>query len=358
MSQKVIRFTQQEAQALEEVERVGGRVLHEFTPSVFVAEFPDNTDLTMLTASTAEPPVALDEISHMAAVAWTVERVAKQQRLSMRGADRGLGVESLPWDTPGRDAPYQHVSRESIPGDSMKLRTRRVTSGTPTSLYLIGSVAVGVILVSRDEGDENLSESEAVKVLQEVQEGLDWLVQAEPRARLSFVYDIHRLTVQTEPGPYAAEVEPFERMESGWRDAALGAMGYKAGRAGYRKYVNDLRANKDTDWAYAAFFTKYPLNHFAYAAYEKIVMHYANDNWGPDEIGKVFAHETCHIFGAKDEYGNCSCGGAHGYLREPNDNCRRCLPSGAQEQCLMNSNTLQMCRYSRRQLGWDTSLFP
>ena len=135
-------------------------------------------------------------------------------------------------------------------------------------------------------------------------------------------------------------------------------MGYAAGRTGYQQYANDLRSNRHTDWAYVAFFTKYPLNHFAYAVVEKVVISYANDNWGPDNIHRVFAHESSHIFGAADEYGSCACGGSYGHLNVPNNNCVNCFPPGTQVACLMNANTLAMCEFSRRQIGWDESLFP
>ena len=44
-------------------------------------------------------------------------------------------------------------------------------------------------------------------------------------------------------------------------------------------------------------------------------MQYAIDGWGPNNIDRVFAHETCHIFNAPDEYAasGCDCGGAWEY---------------------------------------------
>ncbi len=160
------------------------------------------------------------------------------------------------------------------------------------------------------------------------------------------------------PGPYSGVVEPYERFERDWRDAALAAMGYGPGRTGYQQYANDLRSSRHTDWSYVAFFTKYPLNHFAYAIVEKVVMNYANDGWGPDNINRVFANESCHIFGAADEYGSCGCGTTSGHLAVPNNNCVNCFPPGAQLPCLMSANTLAMCDFSRRQIGWDERLFP
>ena len=84
-----------------------------------------------------------------------------------------------------------------------------------------------------------------------------------------------------------------------------------------------------THWAYVAFFTKYPLAHFAYALKPKLVMQYDNDGWGPDNIDRVFTHETGHIFGCPDEYAssNCSMPTKFGCCREPNGNCQTCATS-------------------------------
>ena len=125
---------------------------------------------------------------------------------------------------------------------------------------------------------------------------------------MTFVYDWREPTVSAIPGPDTSISGDYEQYEAPWRNAALATMGYAASRQGSVDYVNALKTSKATNWAYVAYFTKYPLNHFAYAAQERLVMAYANDNWGPDCINQVFAHETCHIFGAADEYGSCGCG--------------------------------------------------
>jgi hypothetical protein len=354
MAKKVLRFTQDVAAAGEEVTRLGGRIIHQFSPTAFVAELPDAVDLMALTASTTQPAQPLDAVTQMAVTAWTTASAAKLARIAAAPSR----TEGLSWDTPGYDPPREFGTPVAIVRAAVDTEVVAESTGTPTSLYMIGSVAVGVVMVSRDTGTEVLTEAEQIKILQEVQEGLDWLTGVEPRARVSFVYDIRPVTVTSAPGPYSGVTEPYERFERDWRDAALAVMGYAAGRPGYQQYANDLRSSRHTDWAYVAFFTKYPLNHFAYAVVEKLVMSYANDGWGPDNINRVFAHESCHIFGAADEYGSCVCGTTSGHLGVPNSNCVNCFPPGAQIPCLMNANTLSMCDFSRRQIGWDPSLFP
>jgi hypothetical protein len=351
MAQKVLRFTQDELAAAAEVAALSGRVVHQFSPVAFVAELPDDVDLNTLTASTAQPTEPLDAGTQLAVTAWS--STGQARAVTLRTG------EGLPWDTPGFEPPLEFGTSASRSATAISPEILPESTGTPTSLYLIGSVAVGIVLVSRNTGPEAMTDGERLKIVQEVQEGLDWLATVEPRARVSFVYDIRPVTVASAPGPYAGVGDAYERFERDWRDAALAAMGYAPGRNGYRQYAVDMRNNRRTDWAYVAFFTKYPLNHFAYAVVEKVVMSYANDNWGPDNINRVFAHESCHIFGAADEYGSCVCGGSHGQLGAPNNNCVNCFSSSAQQApCLMNANTLAMCEFSRKQIGWDDRLFP
>ena len=354
MAKNVLRFTQTMAAASEEVTRWGGRITQQFSPTVFVAELPDGADEAAMTASTAQPTQPLDEASQLAVDAWNN---GVQARSSRAGLARSA-TEGLTWDTPGYQPPRELDNLEPATRAAGASEGPAESTGTPTSRYMIGSVAVGVVLVSRNTGAEVLSSAERTKIIQEVQEGLGWLAGVEPRARVSFVYDIRTVTVSSAPGPYAGVAEAYESYERDWRDAALAAMGYAAGRPGYQKYASDLRASRHTDWAYVAFFTKYPLNHFAYAIVEKVVMNYANDGWGPDNINRVFAHESCHIFGAADEYGSCACGTTSGHLAVPNSNCVNCFPPGTQLSCLMTANTLDMCTFSRKQIGWDERLFP
>ena len=347
---QILQFTENESAAKVEIESFGGRIIHQFSPIAFVAELSDDVKRSQLTESTREIPEDMDLGTKLATDAW-LENTAE-------GEPSPTPEEGLAWDTEGYEAPFQrevidnHLKNSPI-GEAVALST-----GTPTSLYMIGKVAVGLVIVSRDTGAEQMTTAEQTKVVQEAQRALTWLATVEPQANVSFYYDIKPITVSTLPGPYPGTFDAYERMEKGWRDDALNAMGYAGGRAGYQQYTRDIIASKNTDWGYVAFFTKYELNHFAYAIWEKVVMHYENDGWGPDLIHRVFAHESCHIFGAADEYGSCSCGGSHGYLGIPNNNCIRCFPPGQQIDCLMNKNTLTMCEWSKKQIGWDTPLFP
>ena len=345
MQKNIILFTGDIDLAKAEIIGLGGQVTQQFTSRVFVAILPDDVKPASLTESTPKKPDDLDDLSKLTLAAWE----ATQQKSQTRAPSK---TEGLSWDTPGYTPP-EFLEPENH-GKSSTLRSGDIqeSTGTGTSLYMTGSIAVGVVIVGGTGNGLGFTNAENQKVIQEVIEGLNFLANTEPRAKITFTYDIHLVTVSAAPGSIAE----YESAEAPWRNAALQNMGFSATRQGSLDYVNQLRQNKATNWAYVAYFTKYPLKHFAYAISEKTVMHYSNDGWGVDNINRVFAHESCHIFGAADEYGNCTCGGSHGHLGIPNNNCKNC--AGNQETCLMSGNDLQLCSWSRKQIGWDESLYP
>jgi hypothetical protein len=345
MSQEVLLYTQDLPAAKGEIASLGGRITQQLSNKVIVVNLPETVNSESLIYATTVKPSDLDQVSQIAANAWESLR-------SKRESQAPSPAEGLPWDAPGYQPPLKVQDEERL------LRADAAEStGTPTSLYMVGSVAVGVVIVSgpppNQPGQSNLSFSDAERqtVIQEVQEGLSFLANAEPRANVSFVYDIRLINVTVVPG----NTSDYESAEAPWRDAALGQMGFSASRQGSIDYVRQLRLDRGTEWAYVVYFTKYTLHHFAYAVDEKVCMEYSNDGWGSDLINRVFAHESCHIFGAADEYGSCVCGGSNGYLGIPNNNCVNC--GGTHVSCLMERNELTMCQWTRGQIGWDNRLF-
>ncbi|SNQ46521.1 conserved hypothetical protein [Frankia canadensis] len=221
-------------------------------------------------------------------------------------------------------------------------------ASAPTSARLEGSVAIGLIMVEGPTADLQFSAAERTKVVAEVQNGLSWYATTNPAAELSFHYDIQIVRLSVAPNPHATDLEAL------WRDPTMDRLGFAADFDGVYAYVDALRSRLRTAWSYCVFFTKYPVGYFAYSSIggPRIVMSYANDGWGPDNIDRVFTHETGHIFGAPDEYGgaDCDCGGQWGVFATPNGNCDTCAPSPV--DCLMRSNAFTLCRYTPSQLGW------
>jgi len=224
-----------------------------------------------------------------------------------------------------------------------------MAQAAPTSSFLEGSVAVGLVIVEGPGTALRFTEEERTKVVAEVQNGLTWLAGQNPAAGVNFTYDIKAVTLNVTADPTVAD------LEGRWRDPAMAALGFPGSWSGVLAYVESLRTRFTTRWTYCAFFTKYPLSHFAYASIggPRLVMDYANDGWGPENIDRVFAHESGHIFGCPDEYAssNCNCGGSWGRFEKPNLNCELCAPGGG-VTCLMRYNDWTMCDVTPPHLGW------
>jgi hypothetical protein len=338
------------------IEDAGAGILHRYGSRVVIGEVPPAAGRGVTAkrgvrsvhrGAVADPPRGLSESEAAGVAAWNL-------RVSRRYA---TAKARRPHDGQRWDAA---VATPLLPPDGPEMtyvdeaRSARAVGllGEETSAYLIGSVAVGLVIVEGPTADLQFSDVERTKVVAEVQEGLTWLGSREPKAGVSFAYDIHTVRVDKAPDPNLSDYEP---LESHWRDPAMGKLGFAANFGGVRDYVKSIRANLGTKWAYVAFFTKYPIAHFAYAAKPRLVMHYANDGWGPDNIDRVFTHESGHIFGCPDEYAasNCSCDTKAGYLREVNGNCQRCATPFT--DCLMAANTWAMCAYTPAHLGWRDS---
>jgi hypothetical protein len=219
----------------------------------------------------------------------------------------------------------------------------------PTSAYLEGDIAVGIIMVGGPTPGLQFTDAERTLVVAEVQNGLSFHAASNPAAALSFFYDIQNVTLTVPADPSVPDLEGL------WRNPAMVALGYPGTFAGVGQYVEALRQRFQTRWTYCAFFTKYPLFHFAYASIggPRLVMDYNNDGWGPNNIDRVFAHETGHIFMCPDEYASsgCGCGGAWGRWGKPNTNCSNCAPAGGLS-CIMKANDWSMCPVTPAHLGW------
>lgn len=239
-------------------------------------------------------------------------------------------------------------------------------AGYQTSEFMLGSIAVGIILPesdgSIDPETEDWSSSRQSQVVSEIQAGLNWLDARCPDANLSFVYDQH-LGVAT-------GYEPINHPHTEaylWINDVMDALGYSSGSSisRVRQYDNDLRSSMNTDWAITIFVVDsyndpdcaFTDGWFAFAyrggPYE--VMTYDNEDRGIENMDACTAHETAHLFWAYDEYINDygSCTQNINYLGVENGNYHECLT----DNCLMKhahsgyaSNLI--CSYTSGQIGW------
>jgi hypothetical protein len=321
-------------------EAVPGRVLHVYGERVRIIE----QDQAVETPSVSRGPMsefgavrdsALSEVEALGVAAFNL-----RSSPSYVTAKKNRPRQGEPWNFPeGGCTPMP-------PGTARAAEAEAEAAAAPTSAYLEGSIAIGVVIVSGPTADLQFSAAERTQVVAEVQNGLSFYATTFPAAGLTFVYDVRHVSLTVAPNPSAPDLEAL------WRDPAMGSLGYSSCWAGVGQYVEKLRQLLRTRWTYCVFFTKYPVWHFAYASVPRIVMQYSNDGWGPDNIDRVFAHESGHIFMCPDEYAasGCTCGGGFGRWSKPNVNCQNCAPAGG-ISCLMKANDWAVCPVTPAHLG-------
>lgn len=328
-------------------------VMHVYGRRVMIGPVPEPAAAAMMAAAPAvrvedtaldEVPEDLTEAEQLGLEAWNT----RQSEDYARAKEERPRAE-ISWDSfePPDAEETQHGEARGGEAGMMGL-----AAPLDMSQFLIGSVAVGLVIVEGPTPDLQFSQEERTKVVAEVQEGLTWLAQQEPRANVSWVYDIRTVRVAVQPNPALSGFEPLEKL---WRDPAMQQLGFSPNFQGVINYVSAIRQQLDTDWGYVGFFTKYPVHHFAYASKPRLVMHFQNDGWGPDNIDRVFTHEAGHLFGCPDEYttSNCNCQSRFGVLQERNGNCKSCAAPFV--ECIMEANTWAMCDFTRAHLGWRDS---
>jgi hypothetical protein len=324
-------------------EAPGVPILHEYGPRLRIAR---------QIGPAAEAPASMLEVASMSeAERLGYSAYELRQSEAYLQAKRERPREGQSW---GQEGPgHAHsLHRERGEGGLVPRTPGAMAEAAPTSERLAGRIAVGLILVSGTTPALTLSQAEQIKVAAEVQNGLSWLGAQSPAQDVTWVHDSKAVTVNV---PDVTSGSTYEAFEKPWRDAALRKLGFPSGHNGLRKYVSSLRNQLGTDRVYCALFTKYRLFHFAYADMggPHLVMHYDCDGWGTENIDRVFAHETGHIFGAPDEYAasGCQCGGSFGFFGKPNLNCETCATNGT--DCIMRANQWAMCPTTPLHLGFN-----
>jgi hypothetical protein len=157
-----------------------------------------------------------------------------------------------------------------------------------------------------------------------------------------------------------------------WINLIMANLGYSSGDklARVTAYNAYLKSYASTQWAYSCFIAFNPSpapntftdGYFSYAYLGGPYVHmlYRNDGWAVTDIGRIFSHETGHIFWACDEYyqagyGGCtSCAPCSSFRPITNGNCQHpsCNPNGS-VPCIMRDNADAICSYTVQQVGWQ-----
>ena len=283
--------------ATAEVVAAGGRVTLQLGHDLLVATFPGDvaaTQTNFVSASTHIPGSASQGTLSNAEAYW-----------KMRGDKLKPQPKVQRW--------IEKTPPMSIPQPSEHLG---YGGNSPYRKTMTGKIAVCVLVVS-GPGDLAISDSEYSTIKSEVLRGLKfWTKKAPEWARLSFVMYSGCASI-TASNPSSCSKDDFSACHNVFADPALEYFGYKRGQYGKDSLARACREQAVSKGAYLAFFSKYNQSHFAYANYEggPIYMQYSNDGWGSDQIDRVFAHETGHVFNAPDEYTSCNCNYNYMFLR-------------------------------------------
>lgn len=333
----------------------GARVYHRYGPRVMIGEVPDERakqvraavgDAQVTAAPNELSAASTDELDPVGALGLAAFSLRQSPGYIAAKANRPH--KDATWDKAGLlppDPPQQHRHLTAAAPTPDGGTAKAAVGGT--SQQMTGNIAVGIVIVSGPTADLQFSADETQNVVADVQNGLGWHAAQSPAAHITWVYDIQSVQVDVAPGGGTDQ-------EALWRDPAMVKLGYQGNWQGVIDYVEHIRTQLGTQWTYAGFFTKYPVDWFAYATLggPRLVMQYANDGWGPENIDRVFAHETGHIFQAPDEYAasQCDCGGSWGIYDKPNGNCELCAPGGGVD-CIMRSNSWAYCPWTPLHYG-------
>lgn len=221
-----------------------------------------------------------------------------------------------------------------------------------TSEFFAGRVGVAIFLVESSGNVYDWTDAEVTETLDGIYAGLTWWAAQEPKAHLSFTYELHI----REPTTW----EPIQNsIGSGpsWIDEIMGNLGYTESDPWQKTdhFNNDVRARLGTDWAYSIFVADsddavdqglFAGGGYAWAYYGGpwvTMSRYSSWAYNSGDYFRVVpAHETGHIFYATDEY-DSNPAEYSGYLNCPDDN-------GASG--IMNRNTLTISASTRCQIGW------
>jgi hypothetical protein len=297
--------------------------------------------------------------------------VPREERLALLAWNQRLRAKSpavqrrpLPKELLGRDLLYHPAG---APGDGAA--TSPAPASTPrtdasNSRYLVGDCVVTIFLTEStgalEPSTEDWTEAEEAQVTAEIQEGLSWLadaVNAAANANVTFIYEWHYAeptryepisTRATVPSGNAAAFEVCQRY--GYPGSLSGGQAFNSAQRA--KYGADMAfmifvadSSRDSDGYFADGYIAY-----AYQGGPWLVQNYRNDGWGISRMNQVTAHETCHVFGAADEYAasGATATQRYGYLQALNGNCET---GGAGRPCLMKDNALTLCRWTLGHLG-------
>jgi hypothetical protein len=381
-------------QNVKYIESLGGTIPHRFPPNVLIGNIPEGyQDNLTGHINIVEVATTAVDVSAYSKYGKNAEIAANAWNNNYKGKAAEKGLVSVPTPEPGPiigdmltlpENTKRGVGLTQLPNSQVNqaLIQPYMAGFYDTSEYMIGDVAVGVIFLesngSIDTDTEDWTTTEEYNAISEIQSSLNWWVARDPKAKLTFTYDI-QYRVPTSYEPIARPANPSgTNGESLWIADAMSNLGYTKFQTYFDNvygYENSIRKLDNADWAFTIFVIdssndsdgRFADNYIAYSYLGGpfIVENYKNDGYGISNMDAVVAHETGHIFYALDQYtsANSSCTETSGYLGIQNQNSAYPSPGA----CLSNVDSIMrggisgyanglIDAYARQQVGWrDTN---
>jgi hypothetical protein len=268
------------------------------------------------------------------------------------------------------------------------LETRRVMASLPfgaeaddTAEFMLGRVAVTPVFLesdgSVDPSTENWTQSQITSVLNNIQSGLNWWTDLL-RTKSSVHTLVWIIDTKYALTPKSTPYEPISRRSNDsdlWVGKFLSDVGFSSSSVldnNIRSFNNSQREKLGTDWSFTIFVVN-SINDgdgsfapggsfgraFAFAGglYEVVPS---------TRPASTFAHETGHIFWARDEYtGGGNYSQRRGYYNSQNTNAMDLNPNPnfQQETSIMSAGSVLQTAYDRlitsdatlAQIGWRDS---
>lgn len=325
------------------------------------------------TAKLSEENVAIAFFNDVVSGAYKARKAAKQKGIMLPDAL-----------TPGGISYNDYMANLKANGITPQMLAENGISFDPTAAapspgnsdFMVGKVLFNVIFVESSSSNppaQNLytwTVADRTTIQNEILAGLSWWsntagVSDTYNTPLTFVIKYYLPTDSRTQTSY----EPilYSHTQDGlWISQIMGKFGYASGDkiARTTAFNTAQRIANNTNWSVVSFVAYNPSpapstftdSYFAYAyiggPYSQLL--FRNDGWAVGNYDIVNAHESGHLFGARDEYyqagyGGCtSCGvSTNGVL---NGNCEYCNTNAI--SCMMRNNYLGLCGYTAGQLGW------
>lgn len=268
------------------------------------------------------------------------------------------------------------------------LEERRLMAGLPygataadTGEYMLGRIAVTPVFVEsnglRDVSTEDWTESQKASVLAKIETGLQWweqlLAKQSSVHTLDFVLD--RTFIDT---PFQSQYEPIARRSDDyalWVDEFMVSQGYTQSsllEENVRAFNHAQRLKLQTDWSFTIFVVNSEQDADGMFAANGSFSRAFSFAGGLFEVipstrpASTFAHETGHMFWARDEYiGGSNYFQRRGYYNAQNTNAIDLNPNPAfvQVDSIMSDGLSLQRAYDMvttapatlAQLGWQDS---